>query len=71
MTWSESLSLPYSNAIMSERMRIHCGVVPEPGVTLLDGRYIPTGTTISMNLWVVDQRTEYFGPDAESSIPER
>lgn len=51
VSWKKAQQLPYLDAVMREAMRIHPGaalmlerVVPEGGLTLPDGRYIPEGT---------------------------
>lgn len=78
ISYKATQSLPYLNAIILEACRIHPGVglmlertVPESGLTLPDGRYIPSGTTIGMNAWVVHGDHSIFGEDAESFRPER
>ncbi|KIX02572.1 uncharacterized protein Z518_08513 [Rhinocladiella mackenziei CBS 650.93] len=78
VAWSETLSLPYLKAVVRETLRIHSGVglmleriVPATGLTLPDGRYIPGGSVVGMNPWVVHRSEEYFGPNVDEFVPER
>lgn len=78
VSWKATQSLPYLDAVMLEAMRIHSGVglmleriVPKEGFTLPDGRYIPGGTIVGMNPWVIHRNEAVFGPDAETFRPER
>ncbi|KAK5941657.1 hypothetical protein PMZ80_005606 [Knufia obscura] len=78
VSWTETLELPYLNAVMQETMRIHGGVglmlereVPAGGFSLPDGRFVPGGTVVGMNPWVVHMNEEYFGPNTEKFVPER
>lgn len=59
-------------------MRMHPGVglpleriVPDEGLTLPDGRFVPAGTIVGMSAWVVHMNKDVFGQDAESFNPER
>ncbi|MCJ1225072.1 hypothetical protein MMC12_001721 [Toensbergia leucococca] len=45
-------------------------VIPPEGIEI-DGRYIPKGTIIGANPWVVHRNTEVFGQDCEKFRPER
>lgn len=78
VSWKATQSLPYLDAVMLEAMRIHSGVglmleriVPKEGFTLPDGRYIPGGTLVGMNPWVIHRNEEVFGSDVETFRPER
>jgi cytochrome P450 len=78
VSWKATQSLPYLEAVMLEAMRIHSGVglmleriVPSEGFTFPDGRYIPAGTIVGMNPWVIHRNEEVFGPDVETFRPER
>ncbi|KUJ17651.1 cytochrome P450 [Mollisia scopiformis] len=69
-------ALPYLNAVIKEALRLNPGapgrlprVVP-PGGTDLAGVNLPGGTTVSMSIWVMHQRTDYF-PDPRKFIPDR
>jgi cytochrome P450 len=76
--WKDINGLTYLEAVMRESMRLNPGVglilervVPKGGFTLPDGRYVPEGTVVGMNPWVVSRSEEVFGADTESFIPER
>ena len=73
----KSLILFNRQAVIKEALRLHPGVsiplervVPQGGVTL-EGCYLPEGTCLGMNAWVVHLNKEFFGDDAESFRPER
>lgn len=75
--WKDIQGLKYLEAVMRESMRINPGVglilervVPAGGFTLPDGRYVPEGTVVGMNPWVIN-RTDVFGDDTDEFIPER
>ena len=77
VTFSESNEMPYLQASMKEAMRMHPAVgllleriVPEGGVTIA-GKYIPAGTIIGANPWVVARDKEVYGQDANDFRPER
>ena len=74
---AEADSMPYVQAVLYEALRVHPAlgftlprVVPAEGVTL-DGHFIPGGTGIGMNAWVIHRNREIFGEDAEVFRPER
>ena len=46
-------------------------VVPEPGLTLPDGRFIPAGKIVGVNPSVVTRDRTVFGPDSDNFRPER
>ena len=76
--WKALQKLPFFTAVMREAKRIHPGVgmllervVPDGGLDLSDGRFVPEGTIVGMNPWVVNRDQETFGPDSDSFIPER
>ncbi|KAB8271549.1 cytochrome P450 [Aspergillus minisclerotigenes] len=76
--WKEIRSLPYLDAVMREAMRVHPGVgllleriVPKGGFTLPDGRFVPEGTIVGMNPWVINRNRTVFGPEPDSFKPER
>ncbi|KAK5095014.1 hypothetical protein LTR70_007144 [Exophiala xenobiotica] len=78
VTWAQTLELPYLNAVMQETVQIHGGVglmlereVPAGGFSLPDGRFVPGGTVVGMNPWVVHMDEEYFGPNTDKFVPER
>ncbi|KAE8155091.1 cytochrome P450 [Aspergillus avenaceus] len=76
--WKDLQALTYLDAVMRETMRVNPGVglmieriVPEGGFTLPDGRFIPEGTIVGMNPWVINKNEAVFGADTEAFIPER
>lgn len=76
--WKDIHGLKYLEAVMRESMRINPGVglmiervVPSGGLTLPDGRFVPEGTIVGMNPWVINRNKEVFGADTDSFIPER
>jgi cytochrome P450 len=77
VTWKEARKLPYLEACVHETGRIHPPfglnlerIVPPGGLTIC-GKFIPEGTIVGMNGWVVHRDTEVFGEDAEQWRPER
>ncbi|KAF2473714.1 cytochrome P450 [Lindgomyces ingoldianus] len=69
--------MPYLQACIYEALRCHPAVgmslprvVPQAGIEV-DGQYIPAGTIIGTNPWVIHRNQEVFGEDADSFRPER
>ncbi|KAI1389365.1 benzoate 4-monooxygenase cytochrome P450 [Hypoxylon trugodes] len=69
--------LPYLNAVIQETLRVHpnTGTIierkaPQEGATI-DGYYIPGGTTVGVNAWVLHHDQTIFGKDADEFRPER
>ncbi|PSK37361.1 Isotrichodermin C-15 hydroxylase [Elsinoe australis] len=76
--FKEVSELPYLGAVIREATRLHPGVamllermVPEGGLKLKDGRFIPAGTIVGINPRVIHREKETFGEDAEAFRPER
>lgn len=76
--WKDLQKLPYFTAVMREARRIHPGVgmllervVPAGGLDLPDGQFVPEGTIVGMNPWVVNRDRDVFGPDSDLFVPER
>lgn len=74
----EVKDLPYLSAVIQESLRFTAPlglmlerVVPDPGFTLPDGRFIPGGVKIGINPAVVTWDVEVFGTDADTFRPER
>lgn len=58
-------------------MRLHPGVglplervVPKGGTTMC-GKFLPEGTTVGINAWVVHHDKDVYGSDHEEFRPER
>ncbi|KAI1748114.1 cytochrome P450 [Xylaria castorea] len=73
-----SRAIPYLEATVREGMRIHPAVcmpleryVPEPGLSLPDGSFIPAGTAVGVNPFVIGRNKKVWGPDADEFRPER
>jgi cytochrome P450 len=77
ITYRESVEeLPYLQAVMKESMRLHPSVgllleryVPPEGVTL-NNHFLPGGTIVGINAWVVHRDPVIF-PAPEEFRPER
>lgn len=69
--------LVYLDAVITEASRMHPAVslllerVVPPAGALICGRFIPGGTVVGCNAWVVHQSKEIFGQDADVYRPER
>lgn len=77
-TWTEVASLPYLDACVNEAIRLHppfClpfeRIVPREGMLLGDGHFLPGGTVVGMNPWVVNRHRPTFGEDADVWRPGR
>lgn len=77
VSWPEAQKLPYLDAVVQESFRLHPApglilerVVPPQGMQIVD-EFIPGGTIVGCNAWVVHRRPEVFGVDVEAFRPER
>lgn len=77
VSWPEAQKLPYLDAVVQEAFRLHPApglilerVVPKQGMQIL-GNFIPGGTIVGCNAWVVHRRPEVFGYDVDTFRPER
>jgi cytochrome P450 len=77
VSWSETQKLPYLDACIQESLRMHPAaglilerVVPAQGIDIL-GHFIPGGTIVGCNAWVLHRRAEVFGEDVDTFRPER
>ncbi|KAF2142783.1 uncharacterized protein K452DRAFT_307701 [Aplosporella prunicola CBS 121167] len=77
-TYSATSTLPYLGAVIKEALRIHPGValmlervVPEEGLALPSGDFLPGGTVVGMNAWMINFNKAIFGEDAETWNPDR
>ncbi|KAF3771152.1 cytochrome P450 [Cryphonectria parasitica EP155] len=75
--WNEVKDLPYLDACFHEASRLHppfClpfeRIVPKGGV-ILHGHFVPEGTCVGMNPYVVNRHKPTFGDDVETWRPER
>ncbi|OGE54113.1 hypothetical protein PENARI_c006G07172 [Penicillium arizonense] len=76
--YKSAKEFPYLDAVVREAMRYHPAVamlleryVPEDGLTLPDGRYVPAGCIVGMNPYVVGRNRSVWGEDADVFRPER
>ena len=75
--WNEVRNLPYLDACVLEGARIHPPfalpferIVPPGGVSVL-GSYLPEGTLVGGNPYVVNRHEPTFGANVEGWSPER
>jgi cytochrome P450 len=75
--YQQALELPYLQAVIKEAMRLHPGVgvplervVPDGGAELCS-QYLPAGTEVGINAWVVHRDEGVWGRDAHEFRPER
>ena len=73
----EANDMPYLQACMYEALRLHPAVgmslprvVPADGIEI-DGRFLPAGTIVGANPWVVHRDEKVFGEEVETFRPER
>jgi cytochrome P450 len=78
ISYDRAKDISYLEAVISEAVRFHPAVglplervVPAQGLRLLDGRYLPSGTIVGMNAWVVNRDRAVYGVDADQFVPER
>jgi cytochrome P450 len=77
VTWTESQSLPYLDAVVKESFRLHPAaglplerIVPPSGIEIA-GHFVKGGTIVGVSAWVVHRNREIFGEDVEVFRPER
>ncbi|KAF4967126.1 hypothetical protein FSARC_5287 [Fusarium sarcochroum] len=70
--------LPYTDAVVREALRILPGVsmsmeryVPKGGFILPDGDFLPGGTIVGMNPYILGRNKEVYGNDADQFCPDR
>ena len=75
--YADGSKLEYLNAVVTEALRAHAATgfvlereVPEGGMTIA-GKFIPAGTIVGINSWVMHANKEVYGEDAESFNPDR
>ncbi|KAK4942564.1 hypothetical protein LTR10_017693 [Elasticomyces elasticus] len=77
ITWSDAQKLPYLHACIQETFRMHPAIgmilerlVPPQGMEICD-QFIPGGTVVGCNPWVMHRRRDVFGEDIDTWRPER
>lgn len=77
VTYHEASDLPFFQACLKETMRVHPGfgmnlerIVPKTGIEIA-GYFLPPGTVVGANPWVIGRDREVFGDDADCFRPER
>ena len=76
-TWAETQSLPYLAAVIKEGLRMHPALslplerITPPSGLHIHNTYIPPGTVIGINPYVLQRDSRIFGSDAESWNPSR
>lgn len=77
VSWKQSQELPYFDAVVKEALRLHPAVglllervVPESGLKLPNGPFLPPGTIVGANPWII-HRHLVFGDRVNQFIPER
>ncbi len=75
--YADGAKLDYLNAVITESLRVHSAIgfvlereVPGEGA-MISGSFIPGGTVVGINSWVMHANKQVFGDDAESFRPER
>ena len=79
LSWTQTQTLPYLCACVEEGIRLMPGislplerVVGEDGMTLCDNQtFLPAGTVVGINPWVVNRDRTVFGEDPHGFHPER
>jgi cytochrome P450 len=78
VTWKQSQSLPYLDAVIKEALRLHPAVglplerlVPAPGLQLPNGPSLPAGTIIGASPWIIHRDESIFGAEADEFNPDR
>jgi cytochrome P450 len=78
VSFQQSQELTYLDAVIKESHRYHPAgsillerEVPETGLQLPDGRFVPAGTTVGMVGWTVHLNKDVFGADADTFNPNR
>jgi cytochrome P450 len=75
--YADGSKLEYLGAVITEALRAHAATgfvlerhVPEGGMTIA-GTFIPEGTIVGINSWVMHANKSVYGEDAEDFNPER
>lgn len=78
VTWRQSQSLSYLDAVIKEALRLHPAVglplerlVPPSGLQLPNGPFLPAGTIVGASPWIIHRDKNTFGSDANEFNPDR
>ncbi|KAF5971721.1 cytochrome P450 monooxygenase [Fusarium coicis] len=78
VSYKSARALPYLDAVIRESMRMHPGVgmlleryVPDSGLELPDGSFVPSGVAVGLNPYVIGRNKDIWGNDADDFAPER
>ncbi|KAK3390121.1 cytochrome P450 [Podospora didyma] len=76
--YSAACHLPYLEAVVRESLRVHPVIgmmlpryVPEGGLTLPDGSFVPAGTQVGINQYITGCNKSFWGDDVAEFRPER
>ncbi|ERT01837.1 uncharacterized protein SPSK_05184 [Sporothrix schenckii 1099-18] len=77
VTYAEAQQMPYLHACIQETFRMHPAIglvlerlTPPQGIEIA-GQFVPGGTVVGCNPWVIHARQDVFGDDADVFRPER
>lgn len=77
VSWEQARNLPYLSAVLQESLRMHPAVglaleriVPAHGLQV-GKTFIPAGTNVGVNAWVVHLNQTVYGSEPEKYRPER
>lgn len=77
-SFAEARAIPYLDAVIREAFRLYPPnsssmerYVPEGGVNLPDGSFVPEGVALGFNAYILHRNKDFWGPDAEEFRPER
>ncbi|KAF5583101.1 cytochrome P450 monooxygenase [Fusarium subglutinans] len=78
VSYKSARAVPYLDAVIRESMRMHPGVgmlleryVPDTGLQLPDGSFVPGGTAVGLNPYIIGRNKGIWGDDADEFRPER
>ncbi|KAI7762998.1 hypothetical protein LZL87_011141 [Fusarium oxysporum] len=78
VSYSTARPLPYLDAVIRESLRMHPSVampleryVPNTGLTLPDGSFLPPGVAVGLNPYIIGRNEDVWGTDADEFRPER